>query len=172
MKEKILELRNQGKKYKEICAELNLSKSTVSYHIGERKGRLAKKDCKYCGKEVNHSQTYCSKECNAKWIEERRKKFLENGQLSTNKTIRVALIERDGDICKLCSTSSMWNGKPLTLHVDHIDGNSDNNGPDNLRLLCPNCHSQLETSKGTPFVKKETRRNKYLRTYKGYAPVV
>lgn len=40
---------------------------------------------------------------------------------------------------------SEWNGKPLTLQVDHVDGNCYNNLRDNLRFLCPNCHTQTET---------------------------
>lgn len=38
-----------------------------------------------------------------------------------------------------------WMGKPLTLHVDHIDGDRTNNEITNLRFLCPNCHQQTET---------------------------
>jgi ssDNA-binding Zn-finger/Zn-ribbon topoisomerase 1 len=36
-----------------------------------------------------------------------------------------------------------WNGKSIVLEIDHIDGNSENNSPENLRFICPNCHSQL-----------------------------
>jgi hypothetical protein len=46
--------------------------------------------------------------------------------------------------CRECGISE-WNGKPLTLQLDHIDGDRTNNTLDNLRLLCPNCHSQTET---------------------------
>lgn len=48
-------------------------------------------------------------------------------------------------ICAECGVGEMYNGKSLTLHLDHIDGNSFNNLESNLRLLCPNCHSQTET---------------------------
>jgi len=38
-----------------------------------------------------------------------------------------------------------WKGKKITLELDHIDGDRNNNSKDNLRILCPNCHSQTPT---------------------------
>ncbi len=49
--------------------------------------------------------------------------------------------------CSLCSNTGVWLGKPMTLEVDHIDGDWLNNLLDNLRFLCPNCHSQQETNR-------------------------
>jgi len=44
--------------------------------------------------------------------------------------------------CAICGIGGTWNNKPLTLQIDHIDGDYTNNTKDNLRWLCPNCHSQ------------------------------
>lgn len=45
--------------------------------------------------------------------------------------------------CSICSIST-WMDFPLNLELDHIDGNRMNHKIENLRLLCPNCHSQTE----------------------------
>lgn len=44
--------------------------------------------------------------------------------------------------CSSCGIKATWNGNPLTLQLDHIDGDCHNNTKENLRWLCPNCHSQ------------------------------
>jgi len=46
--------------------------------------------------------------------------------------------------CSICGISE-WNNAKIVLHLDHIDGDNTNNLIHNLRLLCPNCHSQTET---------------------------
>lgn len=50
--------------------------------------------------------------------------------------------------CTRCGTGATWNGKPLRLEIDHINGDWWDNRPANLRFLCPNCHSLTDTYRG------------------------
>jgi 5-methylcytosine-specific restriction endonuclease McrBC GTP-binding regulatory subunit McrB len=50
--------------------------------------------------------------------------------------------------CYECRQLPTWNGKPLSLQLDHINGVSDDNRIFNLRILCPHCHSQTENFAG------------------------
>lgn len=49
--------------------------------------------------------------------------------------------------CTICGISA-WRGKPLSMHIDHINGVKDDHRLENLRMLCPNCHSQTDTYGG------------------------
>jgi 5-methylcytosine-specific restriction endonuclease McrA len=46
--------------------------------------------------------------------------------------------------CSVCDLTE-WLEKPITLHLDHINGVNNDNRVENLRFLCPNCHQQTDT---------------------------
>ena len=50
--------------------------------------------------------------------------------------------------CECYGNQGEWNGKPLTLQLDHKNGDHSDHSLENLRFLCPNCHSQTDTFSG------------------------
>lgn len=68
----------------------------------------------------------------------------------TTAKVKKRLIEEGYLECKCswCGITDTWNGKPIVLHLDHINGVNNDHRLENLRLLCPNCHSQTDTYAG------------------------
>lgn len=60
---------------------------------------------------------------------------------------KAALIQELGHECQRCKLTT-WLGNPITLELEHKDGNNRNNVKSNLLLLCPNCHSYTDTWRG------------------------
>lgn len=73
-------------------------------------------------------------------------------------TLRRALLEIGVPYrCAACGLTSEWQGRPLVLHIDHINGDYEDCRRENLRFLCPNCHTQTASWAG---------RNRALRSYR------
>jgi len=84
-----------------------------------------------------------------------RKKLLLTEVLISNSTYNrshlKARLLKEGilkNICAICSQIPEWNGKPLSLQLDHINGISNDNRLINLRIICPHCHSQSDNFAG------------------------
>lgn len=57
---------------------------------------------------------------------------------------KVRILEEQNGCCISCNLSE-WLGEPIKFELDHIDGDKANNNRDNLRVMCPNCHSMTPT---------------------------
>ena len=118
-----LGLRIQGSNYKTIHKRINRQNiSTV--HFDQYKNRKTNKkpiqDFLIIGSNIGSNEL---------------KKRLIKEQLLENK-------------CLECNNTGLWNNKSLTLQLDHINGNHHDNRLENLRILCPNCHTQTITHSG------------------------
>lgn len=131
-------------------------------------------NCLFCNKEnkCGHSKInkYCDNQCQGDWKwENETKPRIERGECSGPGALKKYLVEKYGEKCFECGLGTTWQNKKLVLQLEHADGNSDNNLPKNLKLLCPNCHTQTEfygcKGQGNRY-KKITKRNRYLQEYK------
>ncbi len=115
---------------------------------GKRGYKQSSKKCEMCtGKFCARGmQKFCSTKCMglAKRNETNRK--IEDGEVHHPPTLRRYLLEKHGHHCFECKRKE-WNCQSIPLELDHIDGDHKNNFPENLRMLCPNCHALTPTFK-------------------------
>lgn len=113
--------------------------------------------CVNCGKEIityaSKYNKYCSIKCQHEYQHKQRyKKFCE-GDISimrgnwTPSIFKEDILREQGNKCAICGLPPLWNGKSIVFIADHIDGNAANNIRSNIRCICPNCDSQLDTYK-------------------------
>jgi hypothetical protein len=107
-------------------------------------------NCLYCGNVLKkRGRHYCSHKCQqAKALKIAIDGWLANEVVpKTSKALKHLVEEIHGHKCSCCGITE-WQNKSIVFDLEHKDGNSENNSPDNVCLLCPNCHSQTSTYKG------------------------
>ena len=130
-----------------------------------------KNKCQYCNKHwVTNPYRFCSNKCaNEYKKQERISEWLKDPQKGTTSCgvavwVRNEMLRRANYACSKCGWSEInptTNKTPLEL--DHIDGNHMNNDINNLRILCPNCHSLTPNYKALNKNKTEQSRYQYFK---------
>ena len=158
----------QGLTQAEVARRLGLSKGAVSYHAG-RLGYPRDPACarRYDWNEVQryYDQGHSISDCQARFGFARKSLMdaVERGAFVTRprampadelfvagtrrnrRHLRLRLIRLGlkDPVCEECGLAE-WRGRPLSLQLHHANGDGLDNRVDNLRILCPNCHSQTE----------------------------
>ena len=110
--------------------------------------------CLYCEKPINKNKKYCNNLCQnrfqsgilvKRWLNKETEGWTGKTR-QLRKYIRAYLYSLYGESCQQCG----WNKKhpidgAILTEIDHIDGDAENCNLDNLRILCPNCHSMTAT---------------------------
>ena len=123
------------------------------------------RQCSKCGKKISaeNKSGFCQSCLVIHRREEKVRNWLETGDtgFTVDTTIRGAIrdyiLQSQNNQCAICGMLNEWNGAELNFVLDHIDGDASNSSRDNLRLVCPNCDSQLPTFKSR---NKNSARNK------------
>lgn len=115
----------------------------------------------------NRKQKYCSNKCQQQYHKKLKYDYYlnhqneyQNKEISYN-WLKSIFLEEQSHKCCICGIEDKWNNKELHFVLDHIDGDATNNKRENLRLICPNCDSQLDTY-------KSRNKGRSTRKYKPY----
>lgn len=156
----------------EIARILGVSKSTVSYHarrLGEPMEEKATRRYDWAAVQRYYDEGHSISECQLRfgfaretWNAARRRgavqarpqavpieELLIAGRQRNRTHVKTRLIGAGlkENRCEVCGLTA-WRSEPLSMALHHVNGDGNDNRLENLRLLCPNCHSQTENFAG------------------------
>lgn len=137
------------KRHNKFCSQscsASYSNFIRGYKVDGKYSRTRiKRKCIVCNqKEVSRGVNYCSAVCQA---DANLFKKLKEGTAKAD-AIKHYYKRKFGELCFVCKLKDEWNGLPIKMQLDHIDGKASNNTLENCRLICLNCHSQTPTYGG------------------------
>jgi len=113
------------------------------------------KECLYCGKIIPNRNEYCNNKCQSDYQVKLKldewlggKNISIKGGTSIPPWMRRYLLTESNYKCSCCGwgEENQFSGM-IPLEIDHLDGNAYNNQKENLKVVCPNCHSLTKTYK-------------------------
>ena len=126
--------------------------------------------CVMCDKSLyrGNKSGYCSKCLVIYNRQQKLQKWLESGDtgFTVDTTIRGVIrdyiLASQNNKCAICGMENIWNNQPINFVLDHINGDASNSSQENLRLVCPNCDSQLPTFKSRNKNSARTKRKEFI----------
>ena len=156
-KEELIKLVETSNSIKELVGKLGLNNKNGSNDLTVKKclefheinwKPLALKGAKRSQQNINNRR-----------VRKKEEIFIEHSKVARNVARRHIIKENLLPYeCSICGQKPFWNGKPMTLILDHINGVRDDHRIENLRFVCGNCNMQLETTAGN----KNSKRRKEL----------
>jgi len=148
--ENILKVVLKSKSLKECLENMGLKAAGGNYEV-------IKKYIEKYKINIEHFETVKEKNIRIGFIPVKKELvnvLVENSNFSRtslkNKLINEGIMKYE---CVKCKNKGKWMGEPVSLQLDHINGVNNDNRIENLRFLCPNCHSQTETYAGKNKIK-------------------
>lgn len=137
-------------RFRALAAELSVDTS----HLRSPRDKTTR-FCKNCSKPLpsrRRRKIFCNSGCDMAYRNASRlARWLQTGEIEgidPGPYIRQYLLKEQQHACAICGMKNTWAGQLLIFILDHVDGNAQHNHRKNLRLICPNCDSQLPTYKG------------------------
>ena len=144
-----------GSNIKKVLQTLNIPtipRRTINLKETFGKGKF-KGICANCGKSISKSKKFCDLQCMGEHSSKTGYQKILDGDPSIMKanysprSFKNIILKEQDNKCAICGMEPVWNNKSIVFILDHIDGHAANNKRDNLRCICPNCDSQLDTYK-------------------------
>ena len=127
----------------DICKKLNISIHQGNYITIKRRIKLLNVDTSHFNRSVKMRRVI-NRPNDLQDILIQNSDYASSWYLK-NRLIKDNILKNE---CSICGQQPFWNGKPMIMILDHINGEHTDNRLENLRLVCPNCNSQLDTSNG------------------------